>query len=139
MHSPSPSLVHLADLMRRRLTNTEGVADFGPGALVRTQIFLTKEHSKAESGHESPGPVYELKSSVGKQVSSKNESPAAFSFGTSDRFEKMSAGKMREVAPGPGQYKKPGCYGNQVRFFTVFSPPHGISRSPATACVHSQL
>ena len=82
--------------------------------LLALQIFLTKEHSKAESGHESPGPVYELKSSVGKQMSSKNESPPAFSFGTSDRFEKLSAAKMREVAPGPGQYKKPGCYGNQV-------------------------
>jgi hypothetical protein len=97
-------------------SNKGNAAAFGFGTSDRrgaAKIFLTKEHAKAESGHESPGPVYELKSSVGKQMSSKNESPPAFSFGTSDRFEKLSAAKMREVAPGPGQYKKPGCYGNQ--------------------------
>jgi hypothetical protein len=79
--------------------------------------------------------VYELKSSVGKQMSSKNESPPAFSFGTSDRFEKLSAAKMREVAPGPGQYKKPGCYGNQVRACAVipYAATPNASGLPAPA------
>jgi len=64
---------------------------FGFGSADRVQlqkVFLTPEHSKSDYGKNSPGPIYDLKSSVGKQASSKNNTAPLFSFGTADRFAK---------------------------------------------------
>lgn len=104
-------------------------AAFGFGSSNRdgaAKVFLTAEHSKADYGHESPGPVYDLKSSVGKQESSKNTSAPLFSFGTADRFSKESASTQRNAAPGPGTYPKPSSFGKQGESSKSSDPAFGF-------------
>jgi len=98
--------------------------------LVLMQVFLTAEHSKADYGHESPGPVYDLKSSVGKQESSKNSTAPLFSFGTADRFHKDQAGGGKaSSAPGPGTYVKPSSFGRQGESTRQTSEAFGFGSS----------
>mmetsp|Transcript_28520 Transcript_28520/g.54422 ORF Transcript_28520/g.54422 Transcript_28520/m.54422 type:complete len:302 (+) Transcript_28520:302-1207(+) len=94
------------------------------------KVFLTAEHSKADYGHESPGPVYDLKSSVGKQESSKNSTAPLFSFGTADRFHKDQAGGGKaSSAPGPGTYVKPSSFGRQGESTRQTSEAFGFGSS----------
>mmetsp|Transcript_13100 Transcript_13100/g.15822 ORF Transcript_13100/g.15822 Transcript_13100/m.15822 type:complete len:302 (-) Transcript_13100:366-1271(-) len=90
---------------------------FGFGSSDRngaTKVFVTAEHAKSSYGKESPGPVYELKSSLGKQESSKNESSPLFSFGTADRFAKPAGSvPTRYSVPGPGAYQATSSIGKQ--------------------------
>lgn len=104
-------------------------AAFGFGSSNRegaAKVFLTAEHSKADYGHESPGPVYDLKSSVGKQESSKNASAPLFSFGTADRFSKENATAQRGAPPGPGTYPKPSSFGRQGESSKLTDPAFGF-------------
>jgi hypothetical protein len=57
-------------------------------------VFIDSDHSKTSVGLNSPGPVYEVASSLGKQLESRKESPTYVSFGSAKRF-----GKAREVKP----------------------------------------
>lgn len=78
------------------------------------KVFVTSEHAKAMYGKESPGPVYDTKSSLGKQESSKNNSSPLFSFGTADRFAKPAGTVPTKTAvPGPGTYGQPSSIGKQ--------------------------
>jgi len=89
---------------------------FGFGSSNRdgaAKVFLTSEHAKALYGLEGPGPVYDLKSSVGRQDSSKNETAPLFSFGTADRFSKQGATSAKQSAPGPGAYSAGSSIGKQ--------------------------
>lgn len=97
-------------------SNKTNAAAFGFGSSNRdgaAKVFLTAEHSKADYGHESPGPVYDVKSSVGKQESSKCSNAPLFSFGTADRFSKDNTSSRKNQVPGPGSYPKPSSFGKQ--------------------------
>lgn len=62
------------------------------------QVFIDSDHSKTSVGQNSPGPVYEVKSSLGRQLESNKESPTYVSFGSAKRF-----GKAREVKQLPSK------------------------------------
>merc|ERR1712195_150389 len=66
--------------------------------------YISPEHEKTtNAGLHSPGPaVYDARSSLRDQVSSKKRTAACFSFGTSSRF-KNSTGNGGG-SPGPGSY-----------------------------------
>lgn len=80
------------------------------------KVFLSAEHAKSDYGKMGPGPIYDLKSSFGRQDSSKMHSGPLFSFGTADRFQKPSAdrAKRQTAVPGPGAYAVPSSIGRMV-------------------------
>jgi len=80
------------------------------------KVFLSAEHAKVDFGKNGPGPIYDLKSSFGRQDSSKMRSGALFSFGTADRFQKPSAdrAKRQTAVPGPGAYAAASSIGRMV-------------------------
>lgn len=92
------------------------------------KVFLTPEHSKSDYGKNSPGPIYELKSSIGKQSSSKCGSSPLFSFGTADRFNKPKTGPGQAV-PGPGAYQCPSSLGTQADSTKGSAADHGFGSS----------
>lgn len=104
---------------------------YGFGSADRTQlqkVFLTPEHSKSDYGKNSPGPIYDVKSSVGQQTSSKNTSAPLFSFGTADRFSRKA--KMGQGAqPGPGAYRVPSSLGTQHDSSKNSAPDFGFGSS----------
>jgi hypothetical protein len=52
-----------------------------------------------------PGPgIYDHRISVGKQALSKNKNTAAFSFGTTGRFDYVDRTIRKNATPGPGTY-----------------------------------
>ncbi|KAK3257247.1 hypothetical protein CYMTET_33657 [Cymbomonas tetramitiformis] len=75
---------------------------FGTGGREQLRkVFISKDHTKDLSGTNSPGPAtVELVGSVGKQVSSKKKSSAAWGFGSAKRFVYNT-----HKAPGPGAYE----------------------------------
>lgn len=92
---------------------------FGFGSSDRAnlaKVFLSAEHAKSDYGKMGPGPIYDLKSSFGRQDSSKMNSGPLFSFGTADRFQKPSAdrAKRQTAVPGPGAYSAPSSIGRMV-------------------------
>eukprot|EP00238_Polyblepharides_amylifera_P009820 CAMPEP_0196580630 /NCGR_PEP_ID=MMETSP1081-20130531/29738_1 /TAXON_ID=36882 /ORGANISM="Pyramimonas amylifera, Strain CCMP720" /LENGTH=302 /DNA_ID=CAMNT_0041900553 /DNA_START=204 /DNA_END=1112 /DNA_ORIENTATION=+ len=96
--------------------NTAPTVGFGSSDRAGSnKVFITSEHSKINYGLESPGPVYDLKSSVGKQEASKNATAPLFSFGTADRFQKSAAASSpsRSAVPGPGTYTGGSSFGRQ--------------------------
>eukprot|EP00240_Pyramimonas_obovata_P016216 CAMPEP_0118932362 /NCGR_PEP_ID=MMETSP1169-20130426/10006_1 /TAXON_ID=36882 /ORGANISM="Pyramimonas obovata, Strain CCMP722" /LENGTH=302 /DNA_ID=CAMNT_0006875011 /DNA_START=144 /DNA_END=1052 /DNA_ORIENTATION=+ len=93
------------------------------------KVFLTAEHAKSLYGIESPGPVYDLKSSVGKQESSKNENAPQFSFGTADRLGKAGSQPNRTAVPGPGAYTAPSSIGKQGESTKMNDPVFGFGTS----------
>lgn len=108
---------------------TSPIFGFGSADRVQLQkVFLTPEHSKSDYGKNSPGPIYDLKSSVGKQASSKNYSASEFSFGTADRFAKAKTGPGQSV-PGPGAYQSPSSIAKQVPSAKTTAPDYGFGSS----------
>jgi len=111
----------------------ETAPQFGFGSSDRqnaAKVFVTAEHAKSSYGKESPGPVYELKSSIGKQDSSKNESSPLFSFGTADRFAKPAGSvPTRASVPGPGAYQSPSSIGKQGNSTKQTAEAYGFGSS----------
>ena len=86
---------------------------FGFGTAHRSaveKVYLTPEHARTNYGKNSPGPVYDVKSSMGKQENSRNLSAPFFTFGTAERMTLQRASK----SPGPGHYAQPTSVGKQV-------------------------
>ena len=94
------------------------------------QVFLTQEHEKTNHGTVSPGPVYAIKSSLGKQETSTRLSSPTWGFGTSERFrhtQRSGTGRdgrastadasrsssLKKGVPGPGTYSRPSSFGKQ--------------------------
>lgn len=94
------------------------------------KVFLTQEHEKTNHGTVSPGPVYAIKSSLGKQETSTRLSSPTWGFGTSERFRHAQAQTQMQVqtraasadtqkltnhksVPGPGTYSRPSSFGKQ--------------------------
>ncbi len=69
------------------------------------KVFLSRKAEADHIGKASPGPVYNLKSSVGTQVQSHNESAPSFMFGKKTNRE----GDATHKAPGPGRYVTVTC------------------------------
>ena len=67
------------------------------------RVFISTDHNKADFGKLGPGHIYDVTPGFGKQVSSKNVNPPAFSFGTASRFLRPSAerAKRNPQVPGP--------------------------------------
>lgn len=104
---------------------------YGFGSADRQQlqkVFLTPEHAKSDYGKMSPGPIYDLKSAMGLQSSSKKVSAPLFSFGTSDRFAKPKTGPGLSV-PGPGAYQSPSSLGKQGDSSKNSAPDYGFGSS----------
>jgi len=93
-----------------------------------SKVFLTPEHAKTDYGKNSPGPVYDLKSSLGKQATSRNESMPLYSFGTADRFAK-GAKSGKAAVPGPGAYQVPSSIGKQADSNKGTAPEYGLGTS----------
>lgn len=69
----------------------------------QAKLYMSPEHEKMNHGLQSPGPCsYNLNGSVGVQRLSKDQSSAAWGFGTADRWQATRAAK--EQSPGPGAY-----------------------------------
>ncbi|GBG71211.1 hypothetical protein CBR_g8514 [Chara braunii] len=78
----------------------------------RWRVFLSPEHSKALFGINSPGPIYDMRSSIGKQGLSIMESAPMYSFGTANRSGRF--GRSLYTVPGPGAYNAPSSLGPQI-------------------------
>ncbi|GAQ86871.1 hypothetical protein KFL_003170100 [Klebsormidium nitens] len=78
------------------------------------KVFIDSDHSKTSVGLNSPGPVYEVKSSLGRQLESNKESPTYVSFGSAKRFGKAREPRTAGDVPGPGQYQGSSSIGPQV-------------------------
>ena len=59
------------------------------------RVFISTDHNKADFGKLGPGHIYDVTPGFGKQVSSKNVNPPAFSFGTASRFLRPSAERAK--------------------------------------------
>mmetsp|Transcript_22352 Transcript_22352/g.26915 ORF Transcript_22352/g.26915 Transcript_22352/m.26915 type:complete len:301 (-) Transcript_22352:531-1433(-) len=97
-------------LMSQKKTSSQ--FKFGSATRDKSQkVYLTHAHEREYVGQHSPAPnAYTLKSSLGSQTSSKNQSSATFKFGTADRFSDVKArsgietGGIPPMNPGPGSY-----------------------------------
>ncbi|XP_024370966.1 uncharacterized protein [Physcomitrium patens] len=75
-------------------------------------MFVNNEMAAKAPGNNSPGPVYKLSSSFGKQTESHYESQAEVKIGTAKRFFR----RVLDNAPGPGAYNPRGsAFGEQVK------------------------
>mmetsp|Transcript_3929 Transcript_3929/g.6710 ORF Transcript_3929/g.6710 Transcript_3929/m.6710 type:complete len:307 (-) Transcript_3929:520-1440(-) len=81
------------------------------GRTSSTKLFFTKEQTKRNLGLVSPGPVYDVSSSLGGQISSKCTTFPAFKFGARSLLDSNLA---KEARPGPGTYPLQGSIGNQT-------------------------
>mmetsp|Transcript_15967 Transcript_15967/g.22056 ORF Transcript_15967/g.22056 Transcript_15967/m.22056 type:complete len:302 (+) Transcript_15967:277-1182(+) len=81
------------------------------GRTSSTKLFFTKEQSMHNVGQISPGPIYDVQSSLGGQISSKNTSFPAFKFGARSL---MDVNLAKESRPGPGTYAVEGSIGRQT-------------------------
>ena len=92
-------------------------ANFAFGTTTRNaqeKVFLSQEHTKADFGKGSPGPAaYATKSSMAKQVLSKNDSSPSWKMGTDQRFVYDYVVRASKL-PGVGQYRHMGSVGPQV-------------------------
>ena len=110
----------------QHISTRASAPEYGFGQASRSdlaKVFLTQEHEKTNHGTVSPGPVYAIKSSLGKQETSTRLSSPTWGFGTSERFRNANAQsapvetvvkvpKKRGV-PGPGTYSRPSSFGKQ--------------------------
>ncbi|EFJ37724.1 hypothetical protein SELMODRAFT_402263 [Selaginella moellendorffii] len=74
------------------------------------KIYIDKELNKLIPGNNSPGPIYNSLSSIGKQVESINGNAPCLTFGRDKRWK----GRRSTGVPGPGAYEdKVTAFGNQ--------------------------
>lgn len=73
------------------------------GRTSSTKLLFTKDQTENNVGLISPGPIYDVPSSLGPQNASKNESAPAYKFGARSLSDSNLA---KESRPGPGTY---GC------------------------------
>ena len=110
MNAPGPGLYqYQAGFGAQPLSNRESAfrTRFGTATREKThKVYLTHAHERELIGQHSPAPnKYQMKSSLGMQLSSTNPSSANFKFGSSDRFSEIkTAGKVPMLFPGPGSY-----------------------------------
>ncbi|KAH7445402.1 hypothetical protein KP509_01G007200 [Ceratopteris richardii] len=91
---------------------TEPAVRFGSSDRVKLgKLYYNAELSKCRIGIDGPGPVYDVKSTLGKQFISKNESSPTIRFGSANRFTRHRYG---EGTPGPGTYNSSSSFGPQV-------------------------
>ncbi|MCO5589260.1 hypothetical protein L7F22_043226 [Adiantum nelumboides] len=91
---------------------TEPAVRFGSSDRVKMdKLYYNSELSKCRIGLYGPGPLYDLKSTLGKQFVSKNESSPTIRFGSANRFVRHRYG---EGTPGPGTYNSSSSFGPQV-------------------------
>ncbi|KAH7277484.1 hypothetical protein KP509_39G054000 [Ceratopteris richardii] len=91
---------------------TEPAVRFGSSDRVKMgKLYFNAELSKCRIGLYGPGPIYEVKSTLGKQFMSKNESSPAIKFGSANRFVRHRYG---EGTPGPGAYNSGSSFGPQI-------------------------
>lgn len=74
-----------------------------------SKIFMGAEHAKTSNESVTPGPCYELGSSVGYQSDGGKSSPPMWQFGTANRFGHRSS----RMTPGPGAYENHSGFGKQ--------------------------
>ena len=94
------------------LASRRSSPNYGFGSSTRaieSKRFIGSEHAKTSLMPVSPGPNYEMGSSVSPSFSTRAASPAMWQFGTAERFSHRS-GKR---SPGPGAYENPGAFGRQ--------------------------
>ena len=94
------------------LSNRSTAPSHGFGSGTRShaaKLFAGSEHAKTSSVSCTPGPCYEISSSMGTQSDGGKQSPAMWQFGTADRFN----GSPRKRSPGPGSYENAGAFGKQ--------------------------
>jgi len=104
-------------LGRQPLSNKTSAATPVFGTSTRDQtlhLYLSKEHSKQGYGKNSPGPVYTVKSGLGKQHESFNLTAPEVKFGSVDR-QVLGTSAMHQFSHDPclkvsGNYPGPGTY-----------------------------
>jgi len=112
------------DVSRRRSSPAFG---FGSGTRKgQEKVFVSQEHSRLSNNPNSPGPQYDLKSSVDKQVDSSNKTAPQWAFGTAQRF---NFNPTKGGVPGPGQYDAHPGVGTQVSSKNNSSPIFGFGSS----------
>ena len=83
-------------------------AAFGFGTTTREQLqrlYISPGHLKIRLGTVSPGPVYDLHSSLGRQVLDSKTSYPAAKFRSEARFEEDRRENYARKTPGPGAYR----------------------------------
>jgi len=121
LKNPGPGQYQQESSFGRQLMSKKSSAPTGKiGSDTRQQrakLYLTRDHEKEHRGTHSPGPNYDLGSSLGPQKLSKMKNSAGFKFGSGSRFSelkpvekvsegtgKIGKGSSSQSAPGPGQY-----------------------------------
>ena len=64
-----------------------------------SKLFYTKAYTESARGLSSPGPVYNIPSSIGHQATSRNGTSPSFKFGA-----RTDVSGRKESPPGPGEY-----------------------------------
>lgn len=88
--------------------------------------YINHEMNKKRPGLSSPGPIYLLRSSLGRQPKSDNISPPEVVFPIANRWK----GRQLQEAPGPGSYKICSGVGTQVE--SPKKSPEGLVFGRAT-------
>nr|PNR58140.1 hypothetical protein PHYPA_005135 [Physcomitrium patens] len=106
-------------ILSKRITSP--CIGFGTGSRYAFQkMFVNNEMAAKAPGNNSPGPVYKLSSSFGKQTESHYESQAEVKIGTAKRFFR----RVLDNAPGPGAYNPRGsAFGEQEKWGLVSPGP----------------
>lgn len=89
-------------------SNRISSAAFGFGTTTRDQLqrlYISPGHLKVRLGTVSPGPVYDLQSSLGRQVLDSKMSYPATKFLSEGRFEPDRRENYHRKTPGPGAYR----------------------------------
>lgn len=107
LHSPGPNYTlpqSVGNQVDSRYPNS-GNPTLGSGTREqRAMIYVGPGHDKGRFGMLSPGPIYNLKQSVGPQVDSKmRENPAA-PFSRESRWRRYEKEASSNSTPGPGAY-----------------------------------
>ena len=90
---------------------TRDASPFLVSTVGRRRLLTQSRHATAIPNQASPGPVYNLKSSVGTQLLSQCTTAPAFRFG--EKSLKLGDEVGRSVTPGPGQYQTISSIGKQ--------------------------
>mmetsp|Transcript_17252 Transcript_17252/g.55295 ORF Transcript_17252/g.55295 Transcript_17252/m.55295 type:complete len:300 (+) Transcript_17252:196-1095(+) len=109
--TPGPgSYTAASSLGAQNLSNKNSSQTVKFGSAVREsskKMYISHAHERELAGQHAPAPnLYEAKSSLGNQSSSRKITAPGTRFGTSDRFSEVAPrkGAMPQVSPGPGSY-----------------------------------